>query len=229
MLLGHLPEQIAMTAELLPLENAASWGRIARARAVVPRTLLPLDVIGCAEHQAVAQAIADASITRVRDAGQLPLQPSEDTEIAVITVRPVNITPADTSTGETILLAEAFRRRHPRTASFALDYQASSRIVTDLLNAVADADIVIIGTVCADQDPAQGALVRELIRQGKQPIVVALRTPYDLRAFPEVETYLCAYSYHPVSVEAVARVLFGEIEARGILPCTIPGSATVQA
>ena len=88
---------------------------------------------------------------------------------------------------------------------------------------------MIIGTVCADQDPAQGALVRELIRQGKQPIVVALRTPYDLRAFTEVETYLCAYSYHPVSVEAVARVLFGEIEARGILPCTIPGSATVQA
>ena len=61
---------------------------------------------------------------------------------------------------------------------------------------------------------------------GKQPVVVSLRTPYDLRAFPQIETYLCAYSYRPVSTEAAARVLFGEIEARGVLPCTIPGAST---
>lgn len=228
-LLGHLPEQIAMTTEMLPLENTASLARIARARQAAPRELPPLDVIGCDEHRAIAQAIADAAITRVRDAGQLPLRLSEDAEIAVITVRPVNITPADTSTGESIPLADAVRARHPRTTAYTLDYQASSSDVGDVLNATAGADLIIVGTVCADQDVAQAALVRELIRQGKRPVVVSLRTPYDLRAFPEVETYLCAYSYRPVSVEAVARVLFGEIEARGVLPCTIPGSSMVQA
>jgi beta-N-acetylhexosaminidase len=52
--------------------------------------------------------------------------------------------------------------------------------------------------------------------------VIALRTPYDLIAFPMIETYLCAYGIRAVTTEAVARVLFGEIEARGALPCPIP-------
>ncbi len=228
-LLGHLPEKIAMTAEMLSLENPASQARILRARQSLSPELLPLDVIGSAEHRAVAQAIADASITAVRDAGVLPLRPAEDAEIAVITVRPVNITPADTSTGEQILLAQAVQARHERTSAYEIDYQGTSAVVSDLLNAVANADIVVVGTVCADQDAVQAELVNELIRRGKQPVVVSLRTPYDLRVFPNVETYLCAYSYRPASVEAVARVLFGEIEARGVLPCTIPGSSMVQA
>jgi beta-N-acetylhexosaminidase len=225
-LLAHLPEQIAMTQEMMSEENAASRDRIARARQRTPRELPPLDVIGSAEHRAVAQAIADASITRVRDAGNLPLRPTEDTQIAVITIRPTNITPADTSLGEKVLLADAIRARHRKTVELEIDYRASDRQISETLNAVADADIVIVGTNCADQDASQAALVRELHARGKQPIVISLRTPFDLRAFPQIETYLCAYSDRPVTTEAIARVLFGEIEARGILPCTIPGSST---
>jgi beta-N-acetylhexosaminidase len=225
-LLAHLPEQIEMTAEMLPLENPASQGRILRARQAAPRALPPLDVIGSAEHRAVAQAIADASITRVRDNGSLPLRPPADDEIAVVTIRPTNITPADTSLGEKIPLAEAIRARHPRTTTHELNYQAAQGDVIAILNAVSGADTVIVGTLCADQDASQAALVNELIRLGKHPIVVSLRTPYDLRAFPQIETYLCAFSYRPVTCEAIARVLFGEIEARGVLPCTIPGAST---
>lgn len=222
-LLAHLPEQLQMTAEMMPEENAAAHARIDRARQKLPRTLPPLDVIGCAEHRAVAQAIADAAITWVRDDGQLPLRPAEDAEIAVITVRPVNLTPADTSEGERIALADAIRARHRRTTALEIDYQASSGAVTEALDAVADADLVVVGTICADQDMGQAALVRELHQRGQHPVVVALRTPYDLRAFPEIGTYLCAYSARPAATEAVARVLFGEIEARGVLPCTLPG------
>ncbi len=228
-LLAHLPEQIEMSAEMMPLENEASRGRILRARQNAPLTLPPLDVIGSAEHQAVAQAIADAAITTVRDAGQLPLRPTPETEIAVITVRPTNITPADTSAGETIDLAAAIEKRHQRVTGLEIDYQATTSAIQRTLEAAEPADLVIIGTVCADQDEAQAALVRELQRRGKHPIVISLRTPYDLRAFPEIETYLCAYSYRPVSTEAIARELFGEIEARGVLPCTIPGNLAEKA
>ena len=230
-LMAHLTEQLEMTAEMTHLENAASRQRIQQARERAPLVLPALDVIGSAEHKAVAQAIADAAITRVRNAGQLPLRPAPETEIAVITVRPTNITPADTSEGEKINLAETIRARHPRVTALEFDYQAPIRDINPILEASENADIVIVGTVCADQDETQAALVRELYRRGKQPIVISLRTPYDVRAFPEIETYLCAYSYRPVSTEAIARVLFGEIEARGVLPCTIPGGSTetVQA
>jgi hypothetical protein len=71
------------------------------------------------------------------------------------------------------------------------------------------------------------SLARIQAARGKIPqsllsLDIALRTPYDVIGFPMVETYLCAYGIRPVIVEAVARVLFGEIEARGILPCAIP-------
>lgn len=224
-LLGHLPHQIALAGEMLPLESAAARARIDNARRRLPKTLPPLDVIGSAEHQAVAQAVADAAITQVRNRGELPLRPSTDTEIAVIAVQPENVTPADTSSGERVYLADAVRERHARTTGYTLPYGAPTSAIQPLIDATASADIVIVGTNCVDHDPTQGALVRELIRRGKQPIVVALRTPYDLRAFPDVETYLCAYSYRRASTEAVTRVLFGEIEARGVLPCTIPGSS----
>jgi hypothetical protein len=43
-----------------------------------------------------------------------------------------------------------------------------------------------------------------------------------------IETYLCAYGIRSTTTEAVARVLFGEIEARGVLPCAIPGIVAPQ-
>ena len=67
------------------------------------------------------------------------------------------------------------------------------------------------------------ALVRALHERGQKPLVVALRTPYDLMAFPMIEDYVCCYSVRPVAIEAVARLLCGEIEAQGRLPCRIPG------
>jgi beta-N-acetylhexosaminidase len=122
-----------------------------------------------------------------------------------------------------INLAAAIRARHTRVIALEMPYSAPVEAAAPLINAAQDADIIIIGTIAADRDPAQAALVRELQTRGKTPIVVALRTPYDLRAFPQIETYLCAYGIRPATMEAVARVLFGEILARGVLPCPIPG------
>jgi beta-N-acetylhexosaminidase len=94
------------------------------------------------------------------------------------------------------------------------------------LQAVAQSAVVILGTLRADQDATQAALVQAMLARGQRVIVVALRTPYDLLAFPQVETYLCAYGIRPVTIEAVARVLMGEIPAWGVLPCPIPGLVT---
>ncbi len=224
-LMGHLPDQMAMTDKLRPLLNEGSMARIRHARERLPSTMLPLDLVGCAEHQQIAQAIADASITLVRDHGRLPLRPAEETHIAIITPRPVDLTPADTSSMVEIKLAGAIRARHPRTTALQIPFKADAQALQDALNAASSADMVIIGTITADQDSSQAAMVNELLARGKNPIVVALRTPYDLRAFPQVETYLCLYSIRPVSMEAVARVLFGELQARGLLPCKLPGIA----
>jgi len=53
--------------------------------------------------------------------------------------------------------------------------------------------------------------------------VIALREPYDLIKFPSVGTYLAAYSANPETLAAVAAVLTGKAEAKGLLPVSLPG------
>jgi beta-N-acetylhexosaminidase len=219
-LLGHLRDQLAMFDDLRSMAHPAALERI---QALRTSTLGPdpaLDVVGCIEHRQIAQTIADRSITLVKNTVQaVPLHPNSDTTIAVITPQPLNLTPADTSALVNITLANAIRRRHPRVTDYQL---ASQNDIAAILEATRQANIVVVGTICAEQDAVQAELVQALLARGQHPIVVSLRTPYDLIAFPQIETYLCAYGIRDVTTEAVARVLFGEIEAAGILPCPIP-------
>ena len=46
----------------------------------------------------------------------------------------------------------------------------------------------------------------------------ALRTPWDLLAYPDARTYLCTYSVLPDSLEALALALVGRLEPSGKLP-----------
>src|SRR5450432_1081343 len=218
-ILGHLTDQLSLAASLRPLEDSAAVGRIRAAQAKIPHTLPPLDVVGCAEHQHVAQEIADRSITLVRDNNRLALRPAPEAKIAVITPYSENLTPADTSADTEIGLAPAIEKRHRNVQSIQFRRGSTSADIQDVVQVALAAEIVIVGTVNAYHDPVQAGLVKALQANGKAPIVVSLRTPYDLAEFPDIETYLCAYSVRDVAVEAVARVLFGEITATGTLPC----------
>ncbi len=228
-LLGHLTDQLALSRRLNNLKRPDSAARIRAAQDRIPRDRPSLEIVGCPEHRRVARQIAERAITLVRGGERLPLRPGPEDMIAVITAQSVDLTPADTSSAVRIALDEAIRRRHPRTTSLEMPRQAPEQTVAAVLHAAAAADIVIVATTAADSDPGQAALVRELHARGKSPVVIALRTPYDLRAFPMIEVYLCAYSVRPVSTEAAARVLFGEIPATGLLPCAIPGYNTPTA
>ena len=230
-MLAHLPEQHALAAQMQHLEQPAALARIQAARQNVPRELLSFDVfdvIDSRAHHEIAQQIANRSIMLVRGGERLPLRLGADESILVITPQPVDLTPANTSSEAQIRLAEAIRQRHPRIQAFELPHRYDDSTLNAALRLARQANIVIVGTINADQDTQQAALVQALHVQGYAPIVVALRTPYDLRAFSQVETYLCAYGIRDVTTEAVARVLFGEIEATGMLPCPTPGISETE-
>ncbi len=221
-LLGHLDDQAGLMARSAHLADPAALARIATAQARVPQTLPDFSVLGSAAHQAVAREIAERAITQVKDDGTLPLRPHADDRIAVITAQPINLTPADSSAAVTIALAEIVRGYHPRTDAYQLPHHADRGEIAALVETVADAAYVIVGTINASMDEPQAALVRALHARGLRVIVIALRTPYDLVAFPMVGTYVCTYSIRRPAMEAVARFLFGEIEALGVLPCALP-------
>lgn len=223
-LLAHVKNQLELADKFAGQEHADSVARIMDVQRGLPIELPSLEVVGCKDHYQIAQEIADKSITLVRDeTRQLPLKVSSDDTIAVITVRPVNLTPADTSAVVEIKLADAIRKRHHNTLALQMSHTPTDSEIRDLLAQLEPINTIIIGTISAEQYHGQAKLIEALQARGKSPIIIALRTPYDILAFPTIQTYLCSYGIRKVTTEAVAKVLFGEIPATGILPCAIPG------
>lgn len=184
----------------------------------------PLDVVGSAEHRRLASEVAARSITLVRDeAGLLPLRLPDSGRLGVVVPRSVDLTPADTSSYVTCELAAAMRRYTPSVDELVVPHAPSDSDIAALRRGAGEYDAVVVGTTNAVGEPAQAALV-EALRETNVPMVaVGLRVPYDLQAYPEVDTYACSYSILGPSMEALARALAGKAPFRGRLPVSIPG------
>jgi beta-N-acetylhexosaminidase len=221
-LLGHLPGQQQLVRQLAEVSDAESVARVAAVRAGLPRELPDLDTVGCAEHQAVAQRIADASVTLLRGcSATLGIRPDE--RLLLVSVLAGDLTPAETSSGIRLQLAQQLARRHAGTVELVLDYAADGAALRELLQAVDDYQPhkVVVATVNASSDPSQVTFLRELVRRGHDPAVVMLRSPLDAKSLPFVSTLLCTYGRRSVQTEAAARVLFGELQPTGRLPISL--------
>ena len=179
----------------------------------------PLGVVACAEHQALAQEVANRAITLVRnDAGLLPLRLPAEARIAVIMPQPKDLTPADTSSFIMPGLATAVRAHHPHVDEFITSHPPTAAEIANLHDKAAEYDLIILGTLSASMDEMQAELVNVLLATAVPTLTVALRTPYDLTAYPQAQTHVCSYSILPASMRALAAALFGTNPFAGKLP-----------
>jgi len=182
-----------------------------------------LDVIGCAAHRKVADEIAAQSVTLVRDQAKiLPLDLTSGERVAVIIPKPIDLTPADTSSYETPALASSLRKFHPDVDEFIVSHAPTQQEIARVLEQISNYNLIVIGTLNAFNESHQQELVHEILRRNIPTIVIAMRLPYDLIAFPETPTYVCTYSILEPSTKAVASALFGQSKFQGRLPVSIP-------
>lgn len=215
--------QAAQRRLLLPDDIQASAERILELKAWCAQVTPPdPDIINSAGHNALADEIAARALTLVRDtSAQLPL--AHDARLLVVVPTPQDLTPADTSSYETVALAEALRVYNPNVDEIVLPLNPSADNVAALREKFKSYERVIIGTLNAAQHAGQIDLVNASLQANAQTIVVALRMPYDLASFAHAPTFLCTYSIQPSSLRALARVLFGHAQPAGRLPVSIPG------
>jgi beta-N-acetylhexosaminidase len=184
----------------------------------------PLDVVGSAEHRALAATIAARAVTLVRDsAGRLPLRLAPGARVAAVVPRPADLTPADTSSFESPALAAALRRYHPAVDEFMIPLNPADAEVVALREQLRGYDLVVAGTINATAHPGQAALVNALVADAVPLIAVALRLPFDVTVYPAAPTVVCTYSLQPPSLEALAGALWGHLPFAGQLPLPIPG------
>ncbi|NUT52592.1 MAG: glycoside hydrolase family 3 protein, partial [Saccharothrix sp.] len=151
--------------------------------------------------------ITDRTITAVRnDAGVLPL--AADPAAALVT-----------GWGETTTrtLAGFLGGTALPTGSTPTEAQ-----VTAAVQAAGSADVVVVLTNALSRQPAQQALLTRLLATGRPVVAVAVQNPYDV-AHTAAPTWLATYSYGAVSMEALARVITGEVAPVGRLPVEVPG------
>jgi beta-N-acetylhexosaminidase len=171
--------------------------------------------VGTAAHRAVARRLAEDSITLLRDDDhRVPLSADE----RVLVVWPRN--------GGN--LGAAVAAHHAHSVSMNYDLNPTGDQIAAIVAAAGNADVVVIGTRGAGMRPQQVALVRA-VAAVRPVVVVALGTPYDLLAMPEIPAYMAAYGEVPASLDAVGRVLVGLLSPRGRLPVDLPGLYDIGA
>ncbi|QDI91698.1 beta-N-acetylhexosaminidase [Salicibibacter halophilus] len=170
------------------------------------------------DHLAVEEQAAAQGVTVVKNEQQaLPIQArTGDEEVVVI----------GTKYAET--LARAMKAHHPGVEAIPLP--ENGRISDEQWQKIRQADNVVAETHTSDadmrrMDHPQMEMVRRVDKEMTYPLItVAVRNPYDLTAYPEVDGHLAQYGTTHANFAASAGVLFGNINPEGRLPVAIPST-----
>jgi beta-N-acetylhexosaminidase len=172
-------------------------------------------VVGTPQHKAVANTVAQRSITLLRNtAGLLPLQANSGKKVLV--------TGFGTTTTAT-LGADINKYSGLATQVLATGFTPTTAQIAQAVAAAQQNDLVVDSTFNAwtPGSPGQINLFKALLATGKPVIVAAVGTPYDAAYLPGVSTFITSVDYQPVSLHPLAQAIFGQLNPTGKLPVTI--------
>jgi beta-N-acetylhexosaminidase len=96
--------------------------------------------------------------------------------------------------------------------------------VREVLKHSSNFEQIVVVTYTAEGEIPEGQshLVNALIRaHGSKVVVISSRNPYDINSFKDVGTYICLYENRQFSLDAVAKVLMGDLAPQGTLPVSL--------
>jgi beta-N-acetylhexosaminidase len=206
--------------------------RLGLFRETAPSPFKAYESVGRRDHAAVEEEIARRSLTLVREeTGALPLDPARS--LCVISILD------EASHLEEPLLA-ALRKKGFAGLSFArVDPRSTEAEIAAAVALALKSETVVLalfirarsgsGTIAVPRSGAEA--IRALLATSgtsapsTNVVAVSFGSPYLLRDFPGLSTYLAAWGSQEVVQGAVASALAGEAPITGRLPITIPGIA----
>ena len=191
-------------------------------------------IVGQASHRAVELEAARAAVAILRDRKQL---------LPIKAATPITLVNTTLRSAYSVLTKT--RGIGPNQARPAFDvFAAAMQARCDKLTVIAaeaytDAALPADGVVIAVSEnytlpgmdfgqSRQAAIIGDLQqRVPERLIVVALRDPYQLAQYAEIDAFVCSFSFRPCAAVAAAELLLGEIEPRGRTPVSVPGTELV--
>ncbi len=181
-------------------------------------------VVGVQAHTAVARRVANRSVTVLKDERELlPLLGTPTASVYSVTYR----RSTDLRAGRAF--NSSLRQTYRRLRSAYVEPETTREEYDRILARARQMNLTVVslhvgvrtasGSVALPEPALR--FVRELARSGRPSIVVAFGNPYLLSEFPEVGTYLTAWSGVPVSERAAADAILGRIDVTGRAPTRI--------
>jgi beta-N-acetylhexosaminidase len=184
-------------------------------------------VVDTPPAQALEAEVARRSLTLVREQqGALPLARG---------AKLLSLVVADdvSRNGPAGALGAEIKARARSVKTLTLDPRSTPGEAAAAVDAAKEADEVLVSLFVRTRSglgriavPEAGrTAIPQLLALGKRVVVVSFGSPYLLRDFPDLGTYLCAWGGQDIAQVAAAQALFGESAIGGKLPITIPGLA----
>ncbi len=185
-------------------------------RGLFERKLEPLDVVLKTRndnpvHQQVARQIAREAVTLVRNHGNvLPLHSVRYRKVVVV---------APPGAFGRILAEEP--NVEVLTVPFIPSRERRNEDASKALEMVRHADLLVVAVV----NRYHVTMAAQIMAAAPQVPVALLSfaSPYYLSSLPDVDAYLCTYSYLDVTQTAAANAVLGRAPMTGRLPISIPG------
>jgi len=181
------------------------------------------------KNQEISRDIMQKALTLVKDSSQafFPLMKSETEALYIIDIKDRR------SDHEPTRISRVLSRRLAAVNTFIVDNSDPVKHYDRILQAIPDSALVIVNVVTQIKMKKnrvmlidkQTRLIRKLAEKTDRLLVNSLGTPYLIQSFPEVATFLCAYSAQPEMQESTVNALLGRAPITGTLPVSIPGVA----
>jgi|GEM_PF-188871 len=182
------------------------------------------DVVNTQAHKALAESMAQDSMTLVKNDDTLPFDSESDESTFVVGPEIYN-----QSNYIEAIADDVQAKTNGDVDYYVTSEDPSDSDIDEAVQQAEEADRIIVSTFSAGElAEGQGQLVNALAETEKPVASISLGLPYDIKEYPDVDAHIATYAIErwgsavPVAWEAAVDVIYGA-DPSGKLPVTIEG------
>ncbi len=179
--------------------------------------------VGIPSNTKTAKNIARASITVVKDSGNLPLKPEKINRLGHLI-----LSTDDNVTDRLSPFIRDISNTHGNVKKIVVTDALSDNRMKEIISTLKKMDMTVVtllvrirmGKGKSTIDDSHDALMKKMKQAGIKFITISFGSPY-LPDYESMDTYICAWGYGSVSCKAAADAVWGRITTAGKLPVTL--------
>ncbi len=214
----------AVQSGRIPAERIdAALRRIQKLKCDFPlRSAPPIEIVGCAQHQALTERAARAGTVLVKRGERFPVRPgAENGRIVAIEFALQSISDAVAADAASPF-AQYLKRRLPEARHELLSPSATNEEIPGAVDeALHEAETIILLARNAHLNAGQLELARYIVAGAQNVILVCARNPYDAGALADADSIICTNGDSRPSLAAAVDAIVGEYIPAGELTVSI--------